>query len=256
MLNSESKYSILLFYKIIIIVKAKLYQKGNKMITFKTIKQKEYKNYDNRYSKDVNTVCNWLSDIIGDNGLFFSMRWYNGKTLSKTKLISKIHIIFNQVFQELLKTHWFKLYEKHFNFVIVEEFGKKGRHAHIALGIKSDKFTSDDVINALVKLEPRIKIQVSTKEGKKKIRLTKKHHNDMVISKIYDVNGVSEYISKEFTVCFDHNRHFVNTNNFIFLDEVFPKKSEIILSPEVKKSNAEIIKKTKPRTKLIRIQSI
>ena len=214
------------------------------MIDFKTIKQQEYKNYDTRYIKDIQIVHKWLSDIITDNGLFFSFRWYLGRKLSRADLINRIHIIFNKVFPELLGSHWIESYKKHFTFLLVEEVKNNQRHAHLALGLKTDRFNKEDVIKTLIDLESIIKMEISIKEqNSKKIRKTNRHHHNMVISPIYDVNGVSEYISKEFKICFDNGRSFVNIDNLIYPDDVFPVKTKIKLSAEVRKNNERIIKK-------------
>ena len=225
------------------IVKAALSQNGYKMIKFETLQRKRYMGYDNRYSEDIDVVHKWISDVIGDNGLFCSFRCYAGKTLSRTRLISRVHIVFNQVFHTALGAHWIKLWKKHFTFVLVEEVKDCKRHAHLAIGIKSNKFTSKDIVKILAELEPRIKTTIYLKMKDKKIKLTKnRHQNNMVVSPIFDVGGVAEYISKEFTICFNEHGHFVNVDNLIFPDDVFPVKKKIVLSPEIKRTNERIIK--------------
>ena len=174
-------------------------------------------------TKNINSIENWLTNTINSKGVFASLRWYVNTPTTDTQLISHLHNTFNKLFQELLGSHWFKLYKKHFNLIVVKELGKSytNYHAHVALGIKSDKFTVDDVIKAFIKIQPKIKAEVYIKTDGEDVKLTGLYPDNIVISPIYYVGGISEYITKEFEVSESESMSFVSADNMIFDYQIF-----------------------------------
>lgn len=121
----------------------------------KYIVRHNYFSQNKIYVNEIDNITDWFSSIINEKGIFCSLRWYKNTPTTKKELISKLHNILNKLFQKLLGSHWFKLYKKHFNLVIIKEQGQsfKNYHAHIILGIKSNKFEISDIIKTFNKIE-------------------------------------------------------------------------------------------------------
>lgn len=168
-------------------------------------------------------ITHWLTSTITSKGVFCSLRWHKNTPVTDTQLIIRLHNTLNKLFQELLGSHWFKLYQRHFNLVVVKEKGKSltNYHSHIALGIKSDKFTINDIITAFKNIEKKIKMEVYVKNKGEEVNLLHTYPDNVVITPIYDVSGVSEYISKEFETSESDSMSFASADTIIFDYQIF-----------------------------------
>ena len=197
------------------------------MTTIKTIKEKINNNIKssitNKQKHTIVKITDWLSSIINNNGVFISLRWYTNPPKTTAQLISRIHTTFNKLFQQLLGSHWFKLYSKNFNFVVIQEKGKSTTtyHAHVAIGIKNkEKFTVPDIVKALYAVENKMRMEVYLKLHEE-VHLKKTYPDNMVITPIFNVNGVSSYISKEFNIIKSANMTLVDVDGIIPDTDIF-----------------------------------
>ncbi len=172
--------------------------------------------------QSIQTITSWFSSSLSSNGLFFSIRWFYNPPTTQAQLISKLHTMFNQIFNKLLGSHWFKLYQKHFIFIAVQEQGQSNTnfHAHVILGLKSNKFTTGDLINTLFSLQNKLQMSVSLKTNKN-FKPSNQYPDNIVISPIFNTNGIAEYLSKEFTLIQSNDMQFSNTDNIIFDYQIF-----------------------------------
>ena len=104
-----------------------------------------------------------------------------------------MHNVFNKLFQELLGSHWFKIY----------------------------KFTVDDIVNAFIKVQDKVKASVYVKIDDEEVKLPDTYPDNIVISPVYYVGGISEYITKEFNITQNETMSFASTDNLIFDYQIF-----------------------------------
>lgn len=189
----------------------------------KNIRRYNHSSQNNIQVKNIASVSDWLTTTIDSKSLFASIRWYANPPTTDKQLISRLHNVFNKLFQELLGSHWFKTYKNHFNLVVVKELGKShtNYHSHIALGIKSNKFTIDDVINAFIKVQDKVKAVVYVKTDAEEVKLPDIYPDNIVISPVYYVGGISEYITKEFNITQNETMSFASADNLIFDYQIF-----------------------------------
>ena len=156
------------------------------MTQLKYIRQRNHSSQSHVDNTDV--ITHWITSTITREGVFCSMRWYKNTPVTDTQLISRLHNTLNKLFQELLGSHWFKLYKQHFNLVVVKEKGKSltDYHSHIALGIKSDKFTINDIFTVFKSVEKKIQMEVYVKNKGEEVNLLHTYPDNVVITPIYN----------------------------------------------------------------------
>ena len=177
-----------------------------------------------RHQREIKEIQDWLASCFYGNAVFFSLRWYTNPPTTDRQLISRLHRTFNKVFQKLSNSRWFKMFGRHLCFVVIRECGDSDEfHAHAVVGTKSDKFTADDIIKACKKAEPMMRMEVFEKKKNEEVKFEGRYDDNMVISKIYDKDGVAGYVSKEFDIKSNKfgSMDFAKTDNLIFDFEIF-----------------------------------
>ena len=174
--------------------------------------------------QSIQTITSWFSSSLSSNGLFFSIRWFYNPPTTQAQLISKLHTMFNQIFNKLLGSHWFKLYQKHFIFIAVEEFGHSvdNPHAHAVFIIKSNsKFAPGYrvVVYALMQAAKEMKIDVFYDNGRNKD--WHQFPDSIACIPLYNKEGLAEYMDKEFKVKNENNNCSVDVDNLILDNEIF-----------------------------------
>ncbi len=198
------------------------------MTSFKQIRSLIYKkNTDPILIKHMNNITNitdWISSFFTETGFFLSFRWYANPPKTREQLISKLHTMFNQIFNKLLGSHWFKLYQKHFFFFAVEEFGHSvdNPHAHAVFIIKpNSKFAPSYrvVVYALMQAAKKMKIDVFYDNGRNKD--WHQFPDSIACVPMYNKKGLAEYMDKEFKVKNENNNCIVDVDNLILDNEIF-----------------------------------